>query len=68
MKLFGQSLICLALGAVQLPQLTQGAVAPGQSPLRKRSFLNSATESKSYSVKEGLATIVIDTEPTSQDS
>lgn len=52
MKLLGQSLIRLALIAVQLSPLTQGAVVSRQPALRKRSFLNPATESKSCAEEE----------------
>lgn len=48
MKTLGQSLFSLALIAVQLSPLTQGAVVSRQPAHTKRSFLNPATESKSY--------------------
>lgn len=46
MKLFGQSLIHLALIAVQLSPVAEGAVVSRQTAHRKRSFLNPVTESK----------------------
>lgn len=54
MKLFGQSLIRLALIAVQLSPLTQGAVVSQQSGHKKRSFLSPATESKFWAEKRTL--------------